>query len=957
MHKGLHFDGRQIKNYLIGFASLFAEIPYKDRNGNIKIVPIHYGSPSDVISYLENSVDNSATANRNRLKDITVPMFSFRMTGLEKNQDKRRAPHDTITVDLRPLGYNTGYVAMRPAPYRFTMELTCWASSDYQAFEITEQIIPYFNSPQSVKIEPLPRCPISTTEIFLDNIEIDTEPESQKYSALITMTFSLTGFLLTQPKIWSTNMEFELSMLTDQYKGVPSNPYDVKSNPADYTVGSEIRDLNVPQPKLMSDETAAVFASVESFIRNTPEMMAEYGETLDWYNILVANNRIDSSGTVIDSTTLVAPYGDGEKTFYADTIMLVADKIEDVRYVYANKQIQSFMQSMTLEGNIRVLDDLYNDYTDTISVYLNLFDNNLVTSSFNTTNVEILNADKMRIFGTSRINVDSLLERLRSYLSALENLKMYKSALIIKGIFSEKYSAFVYENSIPYVELPAEAATLLSEGYLGSELPKLSIDVYLNKNNDLVLKTTPELEADIVLESDVGNSVISITTDLNGEYIVPLTTINLDKPFGLVLINPEYKPLVLGVVIRDLSVVLDVTTFDYSIFGIESSHATGIVGEITTSVELDTDFYRMSSFDGLLDNKFSELSVYIVASLVYNQIQMNSPATPDLLRVVKNKFKLDYDGLVEKAIELKHLIAVSEKYIDITDNSSSSGVISGTDYASGQQNSSTDLAQTVAVDKDGKPIYDINRDGVIDSTDLELLKSNVDNPEDYYYNLIYGIWYKKFRITDMNQERLDSAYRDFKTTLFILEKESYSEIADFMILIGKKLVTPDFNLYSLMVDSDKSREIKALGYDLDDLENNLLCVRMFSNALRTILVAERDYIAYRIGLNLSETGKTLLYKFENIDLDRLMIGKYLTMYFDTFATDEIRKENAKIITPYMSETLGYYMDYNVEAFDILISDISTTTLFTECLNANTGLFETMLPDINTKIITKYGLQP
>lgn len=957
MHKGLHFDGRQIKNYLVGFASLFAEIPYRDRNGNLKIVPIHYGSPSDVISFMENTVDNAATTNRNRLKDISVPMFSFRMTGLEKNQEKRRAPHDTITVDLRSLGYKTGYVAMRPAPYKFTMELTCWASSDYQAFEITEQIIPYFNSPQSVKIEPLPRCPISTTEIFLDNIEIDTEPESQKYSALITMTFSLTGFLLTQPKIWSTNMAFELSMLTDQYSGSPSNPYSVESDPADWSVGSEIRDLNIPQPKLMSDENAATFASIESFIRNTPELLVEYGETLEWYNILVENDRIDSSGNVIDSSVLVAPYAGAEKTFYPDTILLVADKIEDVRYVYENKQIQTFMQSKTLEGNLKVLDDLYNDYTDTISVYLSLFDNNLVTKEFNVTGVEILNSDKMRIFGTSRINVDNLLERLRNYLSALENMKMFRSALTIKGVFSEKTSVFAYNNLIPYVELPDEVKAILDVDYLDSALPKLNIEFYLNKTNDLVFKTVADLQADLIVERDIDINVSTIVTDNNGEFVVPLTTINLDKPFGFVLNTTSYKPLVLGVVIRDLDVVLDVTTFDYSIFGIENSYTTGSVGEMPTTVELDEGFYSMSTFSTLLDNKFSELNVYIVASLVYNQIQMNSPVTTDLLRVVKNKLALDYDDMVEKAIELKQLIAISEKYIGLSDNSSSSGVITGSDYASGQQNSSNDLAQTVAVDKDGKPIYDINRDGVIDSTDLALLKSNVDNPEDYYYNLIYGIWYKKFRIADMTPDRLDTTHRDLKTTLFMLEKESYDEIVDFIILIGKKLVTPDFNLYSMLIDSDKSREIKALGYDLDELENRLLCVRMFVNAMRTMLVSERDYLAYRIGTDLTETSKALLYKFENINLDRLLVGKYLTMYFDTFATDTIRKEKAKVIAPYMTETLSYYMDYNVVAFDIFVGDISTTTLFTECLGANTGLFEVMLPTINTKLITKYGLQP
>ena len=215
MNENLYFDGRQIKNYLIGFASLFSEIPYKNRKGKIDVVPIHYGSPSDVVSFLDHNVDNEATKNRNRLKDISVPMFSFRLTGLERNVEKRRAPHDSITVDLRPLGYNIGYVAMKPAPYRFTMELVCWAASDYQAFEITEHIIPYFNSPQQVTIEPLPRSPVSTTEIFLESIDIDTDPSAQKYSAVITMSFSLTGYILTQPKIWSTNLKFELSMLID----------------------------------------------------------------------------------------------------------------------------------------------------------------------------------------------------------------------------------------------------------------------------------------------------------------------------------------------------------------------------------------------------------------------------------------------------------------------------------------------------------------------------------------------------------------------------------------------------------------------------------------------------------------------------------------------------------------------------------------------------------------------
>jgi hypothetical protein len=89
LNPSLYFNGRQIKNYLIGFASLFSEIPYMKRNGTIGIVPIVYGSPSDVISYLESNVDNLETKNRNRLKDLTIPLFSFRLTNLQKYRKKK----------------------------------------------------------------------------------------------------------------------------------------------------------------------------------------------------------------------------------------------------------------------------------------------------------------------------------------------------------------------------------------------------------------------------------------------------------------------------------------------------------------------------------------------------------------------------------------------------------------------------------------------------------------------------------------------------------------------------------------------------------------------------------------------------------------------------------------------------------------------------------------------------
>jgi hypothetical protein len=79
------------------------------------------------------------------------------------------------------------------------------------------------------------------------------------------------------------------------------------------------------------------------------------------------------------------------------------------------------------------------------------------------------------------------------------------------------------------------------------------------------------------------------------------------------------------------------------------------------------------------------------------------------------------------------------------------------------------------------------------------------------------------------------------------------------------------------------------------------------------------------------------------------------MYFTTFATDAEKRQKASEITPYMSETLAYYLDYNLDLFEIFIGDIASTTLFKECLSANTGLFETSLPAIVDKLNTKYNV--
>lgn len=572
MDKSKFFSGRQIKNYLVGFASIFSEIPFRDRKGLIKTVPIHYGSPSDVMSHLETNVDNEETKNRNRLKDISIPLFSFRMTGIERNVEKRRNPHVTTTVDLRSLGYNVGYVTMWPAPFKFTMELVLWASSDYEAFEITEQIIPYFNSPQQVIIAPLPGCRVNTTEVNLDNIEIDTDPEAQKYSALVTMTFSLTGWLLTQPKLWSTNLEFELSMLgsSENVKGFAGDVYDFDNKIID------MNETPVVKPKDTSLD------SFENFITNSPELLSEYGEKFEWYKLLAENARIDENGVVVDTTELTVDYKDAEITFDSERILTIAEEIDDLRYVYENAKLSKSLANHTTASYLKILDELMNDDGDTIDTYLKLLDYNLATKGFNKTDVPITNSEKLDIFGTVRVDEEYILGRMRNYLAAFENMKVKKETFLAKGIITQEQT--------------------------------------------------------------------------------------------------------------------------------------------------------------ILDNKFVDLDEYIIAQLYHNIIEDDTRDLTKMLEVITAKFGLSYDDIVSKSTELEEFINRAKEYINV--NLTDPPLVSDADLASGQQTIVGDLAQAVVTDNDGRPIYDANNDGLIDATDLELLNANVDNPEDYNFKVISGLWHK-----------------------------------------------------------------------------------------------------------------------------------------------------------------------------------------------------------------------
>ena len=942
MKESLYFDGRQIKNYLIGFASLFSEIPYKNRYGKLVDVPIHYGSPSDVISFLESNVDNAETKNRNRLKDISIPMFSFRMTGIEKNNEKRRAPHDTITVDLRPLGYNTGYVTMRPAPYRFTMELVCWASSDYQAFEITEQIIPYFNSPQQVRIEPLPRCPVSTTEIFLDNIEIDTDPESQKTSSLVTMTFSLTGWLLTQPKIWSTNMAFEFNMLSGDLKNGYENTKD-----SDFSVGHEIVEYSTINKKLKSEDK---FSNLENFILNSPLILKEYGETLDLYKILITNKKIDNHNTIIDNTPLTATYKDKEIVINEVYMTQIIETMEDLGYVFANEQIQNFMKDHSLEGNLKVIDRMFEDSTDTLDVFIKLLDNNLATKGFNSIGIEISNSEKMAIYGTPRIDIEDNLTRLRNYSAALDNLKINKETLEYSEIYNKRYSVYAFDVNIPYMDLPDEIKGLIPNNYLklNKTLPQIKKQFEINTKNNEVEITLIGNPSEITVIDEINDKIEIKTMNLvNNKISFSLDDIQIHKSYGIIINSSDYAFEVQGFIVIDLQNPIPFNELDFRIFKMQDNFNIGHYKGKEVDVYFDEEFYKIFNIDTILNEKFKNLELYIISSLIYTQMQEKNKINLENISIIEKKYKITLDDIIKNANQLKHLIEISKNYIDIVNETNNN--ISGQDLINKQQKATEDVSQAIAFDDNNKPIYDVNKDGFIDNHDLTQLGSVVDNPNEFDYELKYGIWYKRFRIENMSEARITKVIYDIKVLYYLLEKEDVSEIYDYLYLNSKDLVDKTYDINPNNIE--KQKEIKALGYDLEILETKLLFMRMFLDSLKNLLVNERDYLIYKL-TDIREESKAMLYRREGLDLDKIIIGKSLEKFLNSNINFDEKMEKETFIRSVLPFSLGEYYNYIYE-FNLLINDMHKSGLFKESLAAESVWLDVQLPNVKERIENRY----
>lgn len=192
--------GEQLERHIGQFMRVFAGFQVSDgvqRNGSYltKKVPVVYGNMSRIVA--------SILSKRDFLANQTLPIMAVNMSGLSPDLDNRRTQHyrDERVVS-KPDG-KLGVLERLTGPaFIMNMELSVYASSTTELFDIIEQIVLIFN----------PRVAIQTS--------------SDLYDADYITEISLTGFqpemmypMGTDKPVVMMTLQFEMPMRFKYPKG------------------------------------------------------------------------------------------------------------------------------------------------------------------------------------------------------------------------------------------------------------------------------------------------------------------------------------------------------------------------------------------------------------------------------------------------------------------------------------------------------------------------------------------------------------------------------------------------------------------------------------------------------------------------------------------------------------------------------------------------------------------
>lgn len=182
-----------LRNYIIGFGSLFDDIDIqrKDSSGNVTSiirVPLSYGPAQKYISRI--NAESSDVA-------VVLPRMSFEISGISYDSGRKLNKMSGYTGGHTADGNKT--FVYNPVPWDISLTLSLLVKNAEDGTQILEQILPFFTPSFIVPIKEVEELDIvRDTPVILESVDVQDTYEGDYLTRRVlewTLGFTLKGYL------------------------------------------------------------------------------------------------------------------------------------------------------------------------------------------------------------------------------------------------------------------------------------------------------------------------------------------------------------------------------------------------------------------------------------------------------------------------------------------------------------------------------------------------------------------------------------------------------------------------------------------------------------------------------------------------------------------------------------------------------------------------------------------
>jgi len=186
-----HYYHESTRRMVSVFGSIFNDLEVIKKDGSGKIlqkikVPLSYAPRRKVLARLNEQYSDPKIA-------MKLPRMSFEITSMEYDANARISKHKNYTKAI--VGDSLSLTKLgAPSVYKVGIELNILASTQDEALQMLEQILPYFQPEYTVTIKDIPSMDITTdTPIILESVTLNDDYEGDlvtRRSIIYTLGFS-----------------------------------------------------------------------------------------------------------------------------------------------------------------------------------------------------------------------------------------------------------------------------------------------------------------------------------------------------------------------------------------------------------------------------------------------------------------------------------------------------------------------------------------------------------------------------------------------------------------------------------------------------------------------------------------------------------------------------------------------------------------------------------------------